>query len=99
MRILAAPEAYGLASLPSRFSFSTREFRTQAPRFTPFCTSDLERREIMTTLKRLMPVGVVRSLWVLGIAVAVVIVLGGGSVAQASDETTVRWDIVSLAAK
>ncbi len=50
----------------------------------------------MKRLKRLLPAEKMKTLWVLGIAVAVLVVLGGAAVARASDETTVRWDIIHL---
>jgi hypothetical protein len=50
----------------------------------------------METLKRFIPSASTRALWPLGIAAAVLIVLGNSSFARASDETTVRWDIIHL---
>ncbi len=50
----------------------------------------------MKRLKRLLPVEKMRTLWVLGIAVATMMVLGGAAVARGSEEATVRWDIVHV---
>lgn len=53
----------------------------------------------METMKRFFPFVSTKALRSLGIATVVLIVLGSSSVARASDETTVRWDIISLAPK
>src|ERR1700730_1100486 len=50
----------------------------------------------METRKRFFPFASTRALWSLGIAAAVLVVLGNSSVARAADKTTVRWDIVHV---